>query len=125
MHFLFTYPSNSIFSVIWGHVSEEVAHAAKEDLVAIKDELRNNQIKRWQAIGMLKHVLSFVNLPWELKEHTINFLLCITDGGICGNHDDEHSEYMPNLFSALQVLHFLTSVCLSSLDLLLFQQGKC
>lgn len=100
--------------VICGHVSEEVAHAAKEDMTVVKDELRNNQIKRWQAIGTLKHVLSFVSLPWELKKHTINFLLCITDGDIRGNCDDEQSQwssYMPNLFSALQVLQFLTSVC--------------
>ncbi|RHN76971.1 putative glomulin/ALF4 [Medicago truncatula] len=94
-------------SVICGHVSEEVAHAAKEDMTVVKDELRNNQIKRSQAIGTLKHVLSFVSLPWELKKHTINFLLCITDGDIHGNCDDEQSQwssYMPNLFSALQVL---------------------
>lgn len=93
--------------MIWGFASEEVAHAAKEDLIAIKDELCNNQAKRWQAIGTLKHVLSFVNLPWELKKHAINFLLCLTDGGISGNYDDEHSEwspYMPILFSALQVV---------------------
>lgn len=114
--------------VIWGHVSEEVAHAAKEDMTVVKDELRNNQIKRWQAIGTLKHVLSFVSLPWELKKHTINFLLCITDGDIRGNCDDEQSQwssYMPNLFSALQVLQFLTSVCFSLLDHLLFPRGKC
>lgn len=94
-------------SVIWGNVSEEVAHAAKEDMIVVKDELRNNQIKRWQAIGTLKHVLSFVSLPWELKKHTINFLLCITDGDIRGNCDDEQSQwssYMPNLFSALQAV---------------------
>lgn len=94
-------------SVIWGHVSEEVAHAAKEDMTVVKDELRNNQIKRWQAIGTLKHVLSFVSLPWELKKHTVNFLLCITDGDIRGNCDDEQSQwssYMPNLFSALQAV---------------------
>ncbi|CAI8605887.1 unnamed protein product [Vicia faba] len=94
-------------SVIWGHVSEEVAQAAKEDMIVVKDELRNNQIKRWQAIGALKHVLSFVSLPWELKKHTISFLLCITDGDIRGNCDDEHPQwpfYMPNLFSALQAV---------------------
>lgn len=114
------------FLVIWGHVSEEVAQAAKEDMIAVKDELRNNQIKRWQAIVALKHVLSFVSLPWELKKHTINFLLCITDGDIRGKCEDEHSQwpsYMPNIFSALQVLQFPTSVCLSLLDLLLFQQA--
>ncbi|KAK7260920.1 hypothetical protein RIF29_27221 [Crotalaria pallida] len=93
-------------SVIWGHVSDEVARTAKEDLIAIKDELCNNQTKRWQAIGTLKHVLSFVNLPWELKTHTINYLLRITEG-VSGNYEDEHSEwssYMPTLFSALQAV---------------------
>lgn len=92
--------------MIWGYVSEEVAKVAEEDLDAIKDELRCNHIKRWEAIGTLKHVLSFVNLPWELKRHTINFLLCITDGKISAKYDDaisEWSNHMPNLFSALQV----------------------
>jgi len=76
-------------------------------LTAIKDELRNNQTKRWQAIGILKQVLSFVNLPWELKKHAIDFLLCITDGSVTRNYNEEHSEwssYMPSLFSALQVV---------------------
>ncbi|XP_057425580.1 aberrant root formation protein 4 [Lotus japonicus] len=94
-------------SVIWGHVSEGVAHAAKEDLIVIKDELCNNQMKRWQAIGTLKHVLFFVNLPWELKKHTIDFLLSITDGSISRKCNNEHSEllsYMPNVFSALQAV---------------------
>ena len=92
--------------MIWGSISEEVSQAAKEDLTAVKNELRSDQSKRWQAIGTLKLILSFVNLPWELKKHTINFLLCITDGCISRKHD-EHSEwsnYMTNLFSALQVV---------------------
>ncbi|WJX43091.1 hypothetical protein P8452_30242 [Trifolium repens] len=55
-------------SVVWGHVSEEVAHAAKEDITAVKDELH---------------------------------------GDICGNCDDENSQwpsYLPNIFSALQAV---------------------
>lgn len=116
--------------MIWGQVSEEVAHAVKENLVAVKDELRNNKIKRWKAIGSLKHVLSFVSLQWELKKHTINFLLCITDEGVCRNCDDELSEwssYMPNLFSALQVLQFPSSFRLSFIYQILYfsHQEKC
>ncbi|MED6119711.1 hypothetical protein PIB30_014082 [Stylosanthes scabra] len=97
-------------SVVWGLVSKEVAHASKENLEAIKDELHNNRTKRWEAIGTLKHVLSFVNFPWELKKHTINFLLCITDGCISRECLDEHSEwssYMPNIFSALQAIKMI------------------
>jgi len=81
-------------------------------LTAIKDELCNNQTKRWQAIGILKQVLTFVNLPWELKKHAIDFLLCITDGSVSRNCNEEHSEwssYMPSLFSALQVV--FTAIC--------------
>ncbi|KAG4953900.1 hypothetical protein JHK87_039494 [Glycine soja] len=64
------------FAINWsGHDLEEVAQTAKENLIAIKDELRNNQTKRWQAIGTLKHVLSLVKLPWELKKHAIKYQL--------------------------------------------------
>ncbi|XP_047153808.1 aberrant root formation protein 4 isoform X1 [Vigna umbellata] len=107
MGFLFHVKHGAALSVIWGLVSEEVAYTAKENLTAIKDELCNNQTKRWQAIGTLKQVLSFVNLPWELKKHAIDFLLCITDGRISRNCNEEHSEwssYMPSLFSALQAV---------------------
>ncbi|XP_027940027.1 aberrant root formation protein 4 isoform X2 [Vigna unguiculata] len=107
MGFLSHVKHGAALSVIWGLVSEEVAYTAKENLTAIKDELCNNQTKRWQAIGTLKQVLSFVNLPWELKKHAIDFLLCITDGSISRNCNEEHSEwssYMPSLFSALQAV---------------------
>lgn len=98
----------SIFheTVIWAHIWDKVAQAAEEDLTAVKDELRSNQMKRWQTVGMLKHVYSFASLPWNLKNHAFKFLLCVTEGNISRNYDDEHFEfsiYMPNLFSALQV----------------------
>lgn len=93
--------------MIWGHILDGVAQAAKEDLTAVKDELRSDQTKRWQAVGMLKHIYSFVNLPWDLKKQAIDFLLCITDRNIAQNSDDEHtdfSSYIPSLFAALQVV---------------------
>ncbi|XP_054798333.1 aberrant root formation protein 4 isoform X2 [Prosopis cineraria] len=96
-----------VFGVIWGYVSKEVSEATKEDLDVIKNELCSAQTKRWEALGTLKHALSFVNLPWELKRHTINFLLCVIDGHVPDKHDDElyeWSTYMPNVFSALQAI---------------------
>ncbi|KAK7377187.1 hypothetical protein VNO80_02608 [Phaseolus coccineus] len=107
MGFLSHVKHGAALSVIWGLVLEEVAYNAKENLTAIKDELCNNQTKRWQAIGILKQVLTFVNLPWELKKHAIDFLLYITDGSVSRNCNEEHSEwssYMPSLFSALQAV---------------------
>ncbi|KAB2619016.1 aberrant root formation protein 4 [Pyrus ussuriensis x Pyrus communis] len=95
-------------SVIWGHASDDVAGAAEEDLNSVKDELKDNQTERWQAVGMLKHILAPATLPWELKRHAINFLICITDGNI--SHCDEHndfSSYMTTLFAALQAVQMI------------------
>ncbi|PRQ26673.1 putative YAP-binding/ALF4/Glomulin [Rosa chinensis] len=95
-------------SVIWGHASNEVATAADEDLTAVKVELQNNQTKRWQAFGMLKHILASVNLPWELKKHAIDFLLSIRGGNIspCDKHSDFSSD-MAGLFALLQAVQMV------------------
>ncbi|KAK9279233.1 hypothetical protein L1049_012911 [Liquidambar formosana] len=97
-------------AVIWGHISNEVVQAAEEDLSIVKDELRSNQAKRWQAVGMLKHIFSCVNLSWELKKYAIDFLLCITDGNIsqkCNDEPMDCSSYIPNLFTALQAVQMV------------------
>ncbi|KAJ7966234.1 Aberrant root formation protein 4 [Quillaja saponaria] len=94
-------------SVIWGQATEGIAQSAGEDLISVKDELRSNQTKRWQAIGTLKHVLSWGNLPWELRKQAVNFLLCITNGNNSQGHDAEDSDwstYVPNLFASLQAV---------------------
>ena len=103
-HFV-TQPSCCFVEVIWGYASDEVARAAAEDLTAVKDELRNNQTKRWQAFGMLKHILASVTLPKELKKNAIDFLLSIRGGNIspCDEHNDISSD-MPGLFAVLQVV---------------------
>ncbi|KAJ4707817.1 Aberrant root formation protein 4 [Melia azedarach] len=94
-------------SVIWGHISDQVAQAAGEDLTAVKGELQSNQAKRWQAIGMLKHIFSSGKLPWEFKKHAIDFLLHITDGNISQKNNDDNSDlssYMLSVFATLQAL---------------------
>ncbi|PNT33835.1 hypothetical protein POPTR_006G259600v4 [Populus trichocarpa] len=94
-------------SVIWGHISVNVARAAGGDVSTVKDEILSNQTERWQAVGMLKYIFSFVDFPWELKKHAIDFLLCITDGNIARNCNDEDTDcsiYMPNLYAALQAI---------------------
>ncbi|KAL7166012.1 hypothetical protein ACSBR2_036804 [Camellia fascicularis] len=97
-------------SVIWGYISNEVAQAAEEDLAAVKAELSSNQTKRWQALGMLRNIFSCVNLPWELKKQAINFLLCIVDGNVSHEYNNEHVEcsiYMPSLFATLQAVEMV------------------
>uniref|UniRef100_A0A803PUA7 Aberrant root formation protein 4 n=1 Tax=Cannabis sativa TaxID=3483 RepID=A0A803PUA7_CANSA len=95
------------FSVIWGHISEVVVTAAKEDLGALHVELQDDHMKRWEAIGMLRHILSYLLVPWELKKCAINILICITDANNSQRCDEEQTDctsYMPNLYSALQAV---------------------
>ncbi|KAF5936274.1 hypothetical protein HYC85_027403 [Camellia sinensis] len=99
--------------VIWGYISNEVAQAAEEDLAAVKAELSRNQTKRWQALGMLRNIFSCGNLPWELKKQAINFLLCIVDGNVSHEYNNEHVEcliYMPSLLATLQLKETLQAV---------------
>lgn len=93
--------------VIWGFISNELAQAADEDLVAVKAELSSDQTKRWQALGMLRNIFTCVNLPWELKKQAINFLLSILDGNVLHEHDNKHMECLydtPSIFATLQVV---------------------
>ncbi|RVW53824.1 Aberrant root formation protein 4 [Vitis vinifera] len=97
-------------AVICGHMSNTVAQSAEEDLTVLKDALQSNQTKRWQAVGMLKHIFSSANLPWELKKHTINFLLWIMDGNLsekCNDEVSDCSSYVPGLFASLQAIEMV------------------
>ncbi|KAJ9702662.1 hypothetical protein PVL29_004411 [Vitis rotundifolia] len=97
-------------AVICGHMSNTVAQSAEEDLTVLKDALQSNQTKRWQAVGMLKHIFSSANLPWELKKHTINFLLWIMDGNLsekCNDEVTDFSSYVPGLFASLQAIEMV------------------
>ncbi|KAJ6928253.1 aberrant root formation protein 4 [Populus alba x Populus x berolinensis] len=101
--------TRTFVAVIWGHISVDVARAAGGDVSTVKDEILSNQTERWQAIGMLKHIFSFVDFPWELKKHAIDFLLCITDGNIarnCNDKDTDCSIYMPNSLCCFAVPSF-------------------
>ncbi|CAL1374981.1 unnamed protein product [Linum trigynum] len=105
-------------SVIWGHISNEIAEQAGENMSALKDKLQHNQVQRWEAIGMLKHIFSSVILPWDIKRHTVEFLLGITHGCFTPNcHNDEPitdcSIYMPSLFATAQAI---TKVIMHSPD---------
>ncbi|XP_077238027.1 aberrant root formation protein isoform X2 [Tasmannia lanceolata] len=97
-------------AVIWGHISDEVAKAAGENLTTVKDQLRSSQTKRWQAISMLGYVLSSIDQPWELKYHGIDLLLSIMDGDISQKFDGDHidcSSDMPSLFTSLQAVEWV------------------
>ncbi|KAM7275988.1 hypothetical protein ACFE04_017854 [Oxalis oulophora] len=103
-------------SVIWAHISEEVALAAQENLSAVDSELQRNSVKRWQAVGMLKHVLSFAILPWELKKQTIDFLLCILDVKDSQKCDSEQAGCSMDITSLFATLQAITAVIMCAPD---------
>ncbi|AED91627.1 aberrant root formation protein [Arabidopsis thaliana] len=92
---------------ICAKISHEVAEAANAVLGSVVDELQNNPVKRWQAYGMLKYILSSGDLLWEFKRHAIEFLLDITKGVTSSQCNDEQidcSDYTPGIYATLQVL---------------------
>ncbi|KAK9141801.1 hypothetical protein Syun_011201 [Stephania yunnanensis] len=94
-------------SVVWGHVSDEVMKAAEEDFAVVIDNLRDSQTGRWEAVGMIKYVLSSIDQPWELKKQAIDLLLSVTDGNTSQKYNYEHADcsiYLPSLFSAAQAI---------------------
>lgn len=96
-----------ILVAIWGHISDEIAKAAGEQLISVLNKIRNDCTARWQAIGMFKYILSSIDYPWEIKYHSVELLLCMMEGINSGESSDNHtdfSSFMANLFSALQVV---------------------
>jgi len=92
--------------VIWGHISAEVEEAAVEQLDIVISKIRQDCFRRWQAIGMFKHILISIDYPWIIKSHCMDVLLSMIDGIIPEEHigsDDDFSAILPNLFTTLMV----------------------
>lgn len=86
---------------IWGRISPEVADVASD-----VNELQSNPVKRWQAYGMLKHILASGDLLWEFKRHTVEVLLEIVRGATPSqcNVQIDCSQYTTSIYSALQAV---------------------
>ncbi|KAL0426806.1 UNVERIFIED_CONTAM: Aberrant root formation protein 4 [Sesamum latifolium] len=96
-------------AVIWGFKASEVATAAKADLPVVIMELQGNWARRCEAIGMLKYIFLCANLPWELKQQGIRFLLRVMDGIVSHSYDDpvDYSMYMPTWYTSLQAVEMV------------------
>ncbi|XP_010453141.1 PREDICTED: aberrant root formation protein 4-like isoform X2 [Camelina sativa] len=93
--------------LIWAKISQEVGEATNAALGSDVDELQSNPVKRWQAYGILKYILSSGDLLWAFKRHTIEFLLDITKGVSSTQGNDEKidcSHYTPSIYAALQAV---------------------
>ncbi|CAA6661644.1 unnamed protein product [Spirodela intermedia] len=84
--------NRAVWGVLWGSISEEVAKAAGELVVTLLDELRTSPTKRWQAVGMLKHLLSSTDYSWKIKAHSVELLLNIMDATVDEEQDNDCTE---------------------------------
>ncbi|XP_075520300.1 aberrant root formation protein 4 isoform X2 [Primulina tabacum] len=96
-------------AVIWGYKNSEVAMSAKADLTAVKQKLQDHWNSRFEAIGMLKFIFTYADLPLELKTHAIEFLLCIMDGIAPHSYDDhlDYTTYMAAFYVNLQAIEMV------------------
>ncbi|VFQ84788.1 unnamed protein product [Cuscuta campestris] len=97
-------------AVIWGYKFDEAAVAAAEDVAAVKKELQNNPTKRWQTVGMLKHVFSCAPLSWDLRTHALDFLHSIMDECQCNKAHNEQLDcfsYITSLHAGLSAIQLV------------------
>ncbi|VVB14021.1 unnamed protein product [Arabis nemorensis] len=92
---------------IWAKISHEISEFANAAIGNDVEELQSNPVKRWQAYGMLKYILTSGDLLWEFKRHTIELLLDITKGvtsSQCNYEQIDCSDYTPSIYAALQAV---------------------
>ncbi|XP_057781217.1 aberrant root formation protein 4 [Salvia miltiorrhiza] len=99
----------AVLAVIWGFGASEIAVAAKADMTSVLMELKGNWTRRWEAVGMLKYLFSYANLPWALKWDGISFLACIMDGIVSNKDNDfvDYSSHMPTMYASLKVVEMV------------------
>lgn len=84
---------------------DDMSKYAGEELELALKEVQSNHMKKWEAINMLKYVLSSISYPWIIKSHSINLLLSLTGEDHVkefNNHVD-FTSYAPHIFATLKV----------------------
>lgn len=85
----------------------DMSKYAGEELESALKEIQGNYMKKWEAINMLKYVLSSISYPWIIKSHGINLMLSL----VGENHVEEINNnvdftcYAPRIFATLKVYH--------------------
>ncbi|XP_066377723.1 aberrant root formation protein 4-like isoform X2 [Miscanthus floridulus] len=95
-------------SVVWTHMYDDndMSKYAGEQLELALKEVQGNHMKKWEAINMLKHVLSSIHYPWMIKSHGLNLMLILAGE----NHVEEINNhvdftcYAPRVFATLKAI---------------------
>jgi hypothetical protein len=93
-------------TVLWTFMYDAMSKYAGEELELALKEVQGNYMKKWEAINMLKCVLSSISYPWIIKSHGINLLLSLTGENHVqeiNNHVD-FTFYVPRTFATLKAI---------------------
>jgi glomulin len=92
---------------------DDMSKYAGEELESALKEVQDNYMKKWEAINMLRYVLSSFRYPWIIKFHCINLLLTLAvENHIEEINDDvDFTSYAPRIFATLKVLFYLFRKC--------------
>ncbi|KAL6639964.1 hypothetical protein ACP70R_018129 [Stipagrostis hirtigluma subsp. patula] len=92
-------------SVVWTFMYDDMTKYAGAELELALNEVQDNHMNKWEAITMLKYVLSSISYPWIIKSHSINLLLTLAQE----NHTEEidHVDFTscaPPIFATLKAI---------------------
>jgi glomulin len=67
-------------TVVWTlmHDDKDMSKYAGEELELAVKEVQGNHMEKWEAINMLKYVLSSIHYPWIIKSHSLNLMLILS-----------------------------------------------
>lgn len=60
------------------HDDKDMSKYAGEELELAVKEVQGNHMEKWEAINMLKYVLSSIHYPWIIKSHSLNLMLILS-----------------------------------------------
>ncbi|OEL37195.1 Aberrant root formation protein 4 [Dichanthelium oligosanthes] len=101
-----TAATDKLSKVLWTYMYDDMSKYAGENLELAMKEVQGNHMMKWEAINMLKYVLSSISYPWIIKSHCINLLLSIAGENHVeefNNHVD-FTSYAPCIFATLKVI---------------------
>ncbi|CAL4997993.1 unnamed protein product [Urochloa decumbens] len=96
----------AMLTVVSAYMYDDMSKYAGEELELALKEVQGNHMKKWEAINMLKYVLSSINYPWIIKSQGINLLLSLAGENHVqeiNNHVD-FSSYAPRIFATLKAI---------------------
>ncbi|CAL5010578.1 unnamed protein product [Urochloa decumbens] len=96
----------AMLTVVWAYMYDDMSKYAGEELELALKEVQGNHMMKWEAINMLKYVLSSICYPWIIKSHSINLLLSLAGENHVqetNNHVD-FTSYAPRIFATLKAI---------------------